>query len=262
MSFRFALIAQVPFFLEKSSECGITDVASFTDLYGNGAAAADFDNDGDIDFYLTTDENIPDRLYVNDGKGNFTDKAIEFGILETNSNRTALWFDYNGDHLLDLLVAGENCVNLSCESPVYLALYKQLEDGNFTEVTEASNLVLGPEFDFIDVYAIGGLAAADLNQDDFLDLVITVWGGGIKLFQNNGDETFTDVTIQSRFRMESKTPWQPMLYDFNQDGLIDIYCNVDFAPNKLWINRGTHFEERAFEYGLHTAFNEMGMAMT
>ncbi|MCB0853731.1 MAG: VCBS repeat-containing protein, partial [Bacteroidetes bacterium] len=214
----------MPFFLEKSSECGITDVASFTDLYGNGAAAADFDNDGDIDFYLTTDENIPDRLYVNDGKGNFTDKAIESGIVETNSNRAALWFDYNGDHRLDLLVAGENCVNLSCESPVYLALYKQLEDGSFIEVTEASNLVLGPEFDFIDVYAIGGLAAADLNQDDFLDLVITVWGGGIKLFQNNGDETFFDVTVQARFRMESKTPWQPMLYDFNQDGLIDIYC--------------------------------------
>ena len=255
------LRSQVSTFEEISAESGISDIANITDLYGNGAALADFDNDGDIDFYLTTDKNISDRLYENNGMGYFTDIAVESGIVETNSNRAALWFDFNGDHRLDLVVASENCVNLSCENPVSLALYKQLEDGSFIEVSEEAGLTIGSEFDYLPVYAIGGFAAADLNQDDYLDLIFTVWGGGIKFFQNNGNETFSDLTDGAGFFLESKTPWQPMLYDFNEDGLIDIYCNIDYASNKLWINKGGTFEDQAAEYGLDNAFNEMGMAM-
>lgn len=262
------LVAQVPHFREVSAERGIVGVASITHLYGNGAAASDFDNDGDIDFYLTTDDGIPDRLYENDGTGNFTDVAQQKGIFQTKNNRAALWFDYNGDHRPDLVVAGENCINLSCANPVRLALYQQLESGQFEEVTASAGLVLGNAFDHVPFYAIGGFAAGDLNGDGFLDLIFTVWGGGIKLFQNNRDGTFSDETQAAGLTMEHKTPWQAMLHDFNGDGLLDIYCNVDFAPNKLWINQGTPpsggwggFVDKAADYGLDNAFNEMGMTM-
>lgn len=258
---RAALVAQIPSFREVSAQCGMTDVPDIADLYGSGAAAADFDQDGDIDFYLPTDKNIPDRLYRNNGAGHFTDIAVEAGIMETKANRAALWFDFDGDQRLDLLVAGERCVNLSCANPVHLALYKQMEDNRFMEVTEDAGLILGSAFDYAPVYAIGGLAAADINQDHFLDLIITVWGGGIKLFQNNGDATFSDITTAAGLTLEEYTPWQPMFYDFNQDGLIDIYCNIDFADNKLWINRGGTFEDQTAQYGLQNAFNEMGMTM-
>lgn len=255
------LQAQLPSFQEISTACGITDVADITDLFGNGAAAADFDNDGDIDFYLTTDENIPDRLYQNDGQGHFTDIAAEAGILEIGSNRAALWFDFNGDHRLDLVVAGENCVGLSCAQPIHLALYQQTEDSKFIEVSAATGLDIGSSYDHIPFYGIGGLAAADMNQDGYLDLILTVWGGGIKLFENNGGETFTDITAQAGLIMIKKTPWQAMIHDFNEDGLMDIYCNVDFSTNKLWINKGGVFEDQAEAYGLNNAFNEMGMTM-
>ncbi len=267
------LVAQVPHFEEVSAERGIADVASITHLYGNGAAAADFDNDGDIDFYLTTDDGIPDRLYENDGTGHFTDVAQQKGILQTKNNRAALWFDYDGDGRLDLVVAGENCINLSCANPVRLALYRQLEDGNFVETTTEAGLVLGNAFDHVPFYAIGGFAAGDLNGDGQLDLLFMVWGGGIKLFQNNGNPTgagfsFTDKTEAAGLTLEHKTPWQAMLHDFNGDGWLDIYCNVDFAPNKLWINKGASaagdwrgFEDKTADYGLGNAFNEMGMTM-
>ena len=257
----YVLPGQVTFFQEVSTKCGISDVYDMTDMFGNGASAADFDNDGDVDFYLATDEGITDRLYQNDGYGNFTDIALEVGIIEEKSSRTALWFDYNGDHRLDLAIAGENCVGLICENPVHLVLYKQLEDGTFVDVSVEAGFSVGSYFDNISFYGIGGLASADLNQDDFLDFILTVWGGGIKYLQNNGDGTFSDKTTEANLILEHKTPWQPMLHDFNKDGWIDIYCNVDFDDNKLWINQGGVFEEKGEEYGMNTAFNEMGMTM-
>ena len=258
----FSLSAQTPSFLEISAACGITDVPDITDLFGNGAAAADFDNDGDIDFYLTTDKNIPDRLYENDGSGNFTDIAPEAGILELKSNRAALWFDYNGDHLPDLVVAGENCVGLICENPVHLALYEQTSDNKFIEVTSEANLRTGIIFDYLPFFGVGGLSAGDLNNDDYLDLILTVWGGGIIYFQNNGDATFSNGTEAANLTLEKKTPWQAMLHDFNKDGWMDIYCNVDFSDNKLWINKGGFFEDEAEKYGVNSAFNEMGLAIS
>lgn len=260
------LVAQVPHLEEVSAERGIADVATITHLYGNGAAAADFDNDGDIDFYLTTDDGIPDRLYENDGTGHFTDVAAQKGIAEQKNNRAALWFDYNGDGRLDLVVAGENCVSISCKNPVRLAFYEQLPDGNFKEKTTEAGLILDDSFDNVPFFAIGGFAAGDLNNDGFLDLLFMVWGGGIKFFKNNGNptgagRTFSDATAAAGLTMEHKTPWQSMLHDFNGDGLLDIYCNVDYAPNKLWINQGGRFEDKATEYGLGNAFNEMGMTM-
>lgn len=253
---------QLPVFREVSVPAGIEDVKNFTPQYGNGASTADFDGDGDIDFYLCTEKNIPDRLYQNDGRGYFHDVAAASGIEEKGSNRAALWFDYNGDRRLDLLVLGERCANRSCDNPVLISFYKQLEDHRFVEVSGEAGLKIGPAFDGLPYFAVGGAAAADLNQDGHLDLLITVWGGGVKLFLNNGDETFRDATEQAGLQMEEPTPWQPMLYDFNQDGLTDIYCNVDFAKNKLWINQGGSFVEQAGAYGLDNDFNEMGMAMS
>lgn len=256
------LVAQPTIFQESSLARGITDVADMTNMYGNGAAAADFDQDGDIDFYLTTDKQIPDRLYRNDGKGHFTDVAVASGIVETRANRAALWFDYNGDHLLDLAVVGENCVNWNCLNPIQLTLYQQLPDTTFRDVTAEVGLSIGTTFDSVTFHAIGGIAAGDINGDNYLDLLLTVWGGGIILFQNQGGESFSDVTLTAGLRLGKKTPWQPMFFDVNQDGLQDIYCNIDFVENRLWINRGGRFNEQAAQYGLNTAFSEMGMAIS
>lgn len=256
------LQAQVPTLNEVAAERGITPTPTSPDQHGAGAAIADFDNDGDLDFYLPTDAGLPDRLYRNDGTGYFQDVAAELGIQETGLNRAALWLDYDGDQRLDLVVAGENCFNLSCTDPIYLALYRQRADGTFQDVTASSGLALGTAFDNLPYFAIGGLAAGDIDQDHYLDLLLTVWGGGVRLFRNQGDGTFTDVTAAWGLSLEQPTPWQPMFADFDGDGRTDIYCNVDFAENKLWLNRGNRFVEQAAAFGLNSAFNEMGMALS
>ncbi len=254
--------AQATLLRTLGEECGIEPVASKTLHYGHGAALADYDNDGDIDFYLTTDRGLPDRLYRNDGTGYFRDVADELNIHAPLANRAALWVDIDGDHLLDLIVAGENCPESVCRNPIRLSLYRQTEEGTFIDLTSGSGLVLGTDFDHLLANAIGGLSAGDLNGDGYLDLLLTVWGGGIRYYQNNGDLTFADRTDSAGLVLEQLTPWQTLLHDFNGDGLLDIYCNVDFDANVLWINQGDTFLEQAAAYGLASAFNEMGMAVS
>ena len=255
------LSAQLPDFLPISSECGIEEIADISDFFGNGIAAADFDNDGDIDLYLATEMGIADRLYQNDGFGQFQDIAQQSGIQEMRSNRAALWFDYNGDHLLDLVVAGEACINQICENPILITLYRQLPGSIFEDVTEESNIRAGTSFENLPFYGVGGIAAADFDQDGYLDLVLTVWGGGLRYLHNNGDGTFREFTSEAGLLTEEMNYWQCMMHDFNEDGRIDMYCNVDFNDNQLWINKGTTFENQTDKYGLGSAFNEMGMAM-
>ena len=66
---------------------------------GGGVAAADFDDDGDIDLFVPNGLGVPDQLYRNTGNGRFDEIAEAVGLASTASNRCALWLDYDGDHV-------------------------------------------------------------------------------------------------------------------------------------------------------------------
>ena len=256
------LQAQISPFNRLAGERGILPVETFTRDYGQGAAVEDYDNDGDLDIFLATDRGMFSRLYQNDGSGYFRDVAEVSGIVDTGAVRAALWIDYNGDGLLDLLLAAESCPGWSCTDPIRLSLYRQTPAHTFEETTLEAGLVLDDAFDNLPFFAVGGLSAGDLNGDAYPDVLLSVWGGGVKLLINNGRGGFEDRTHDAGLELEEPTPWQAMMLDVNQDGKLDIYCNIDFAPNKLWINLGDGtFAERAGLYGLDHAFNEMGMAI-
>lgn len=255
------LYAQIPEFKALTHEVGIVSVNSHTKLYGNGASVADFDNDGDIDIYLPTDAGQNDQLYRNDGKGYFEEVAGQYGIWEMNANRAALWFDYTGDGLLDLFVVGERCINTSCEDPILFSLYEQIQDGQFIDRSETSGISFKEGFDNLIYYAVGGVAAGDLNGDEFLDLVVGIWAGGLRVFYNNADGTFNEVSESMGMKSGEVFYWQPTLIDINGNGRLDIFCNVDYHENELWINYDDHFEEMAIDYGINHASNEMGTAI-
>ena len=146
---------------------------------GGGFAAADYDNDGDIDLFLPNKEEIPDRLLRNDGSGVFTDVADSAGVSGLPSgfppvvkprSRVGLWLDYDSDRRLDLFVLGDSYAeNASvtgapgfgetCDPvldpfdiPELVApqakswsvprLYRQLPDGTFTDVSVTSGVAL------------------------------------------------------------------------------------------------------------------------
>ena len=111
-----------------------------------GIAAADYDDDGFVDVFVPNAEGVPDQLYHNLGNGSFEELAAGVGLASLENNRAALWFDYNGDHRLDLVVASD-CRTLPitsdpCANPVDLRLYRQNIDGMFEDVTVQAGLDL------------------------------------------------------------------------------------------------------------------------
>jgi len=251
-------------FQEVGAERGFTGYTMAVGSVG-GIAAADFDNDGDIDVFLPTGEGMPDLLMVNDGAGNYSDQAGPAGLASMENNRLALWFDFDGDHRLDLVVGGdcrmEPLADIPCEQPENLRLYHQQSNGTFTEVTLASglNASWGGSGDG----HRSGITAGDIDNDGFLDLYLNDWNGRAWLYHNNRDGTFTDITVASGLSDAEFEYHQPVMYDFNRDGWTDILVAVDFhTPNQLWINQGDGtFEDQAAAVGLDNSMTDMGIAL-
>jgi enediyne biosynthesis protein E4 len=174
------------------------------EMYGMGVAAADYDNDGDTDVYLTALG--PDRLFRNAGAGRFEDVTAKAGVGDPGFSSSALWFDYDGDGRLDLFVA--NYVEWSIEQDRHCSLdgktksyctpeaykgqsptlYRNKGDGTFENATKKAGLQ-DPANKML------GLALIDFNNDGRLDLFGANDTQPNRLYQNKGDGTFTDVAV-------------------------------------------------------------------
>lgn len=253
--------AQSAVFTEVSNDVGIVDAENFIVFFGSGASVVDYDGDGDLDIFAGTEGGQNNQLYRNLGNGQFEETASALGLTSTARARTGLWFDYNGDQLLDLFILGD-CYPQGCIDSIVPLLYEQTESGTFIDVTVAANIDFGKKYETPDDKAVGGTSVADINNDGYLDILVSVWGGEFTLFLNNSDGTFTDISIASGLGGFPDRRWQPIFFDFNQDGYMDFYCNKDFGANELMINNGDNtFSDIASEIGANTAFNEMGMTL-
>jgi len=231
-------------------------------FFAIGPAAADFDRDGDIDVFIPQAYSFPDALYRNNGDGTFTEAAAAAGLDGLGEARAALWIDYDNDGLLDLFVANDPDAPAGQLQADPLTtrnlLYRNLGDGTFTDVSAATGIdqMPNPQVD----QTVGGLAAADVNNDGLLDIYVSCWGCENALFLNGG-ASFTEIAGAAGV-VEPGTSWAPMFYDVNGDGWIDLLLNMDFGPNRLFINQQDNtFIDVAPGTGFDTAFNEMGMAV-
>ena len=173
-------------------------------LYGIGGAAADFDDDGDVDIYLTAlGQN---RLLRGQGDGTFVDVTDASGTGDPGFSTSAVWFDYDNDGDLDLFVA--NYVEWSPETDLYCTLdgeaksyctpesyrgqsstlYRNRGDGTFEDVTVAAG---------ISSPSAKALSATmfDVDSDGWMDVFVTNDTQPNQLFQNRGDGTFDDVAV-------------------------------------------------------------------
>jgi hypothetical protein len=176
------------------------------DMYGLGVAAADFDNDGDADIYITALG--PNRLFRNDGKGRFEDVTARAGVGDPGFSTSAVWFDYDRDGRLDLFVG--NYVQWSIDTDLYCTLngraksyctpesykgqsptlYRNKGDGTFEDVTRKAGL-------YDPASKTLGVALIDYDNDGLLDLFAANDTQPNRLYRNKGDGTFVDVAVMA-----------------------------------------------------------------
>jgi hypothetical protein len=176
------------------------------ELYGMGAAAADFDNDGKIDIYITALGG--NRLFRNLGGGRFADVTRQAGVGDGGFSTSALWFDYNADGKLDLFVAhyvnwsetGDLFCTLDGKNKSYCtpesykgaspSLYRNRGDGTFENVTRQAGL--------FDTSSKGlGVAMVDFDGDGRMDLFVANDTEPNRLYRNKGNDTFEDVAVRA-----------------------------------------------------------------
>jgi hypothetical protein len=244
---------------------------------GPGVAFIDYDNDGWPDIFLVNGTDWPGhagkrstpKLYHNNHDGTFTNVTHKAGLDVEMFGLGATVGDYDNDGYDDLFVTAYGQSHL----------FHNNGNGTFTDVTQKAGLGGVREFST-------SAAWVDYDKDGRLDLVVAnyvTWspeadlyctmdgksksyctpesykGVSIRLWHNNGNGTFSDVTKQAGlFEPTSKTLGIAIL-DFDNDGWPDILISNDTQPNKLYRNNGNGtFTEKAVVAGV--AFSEDGVA--
>ena len=208
-------------FTDVTASAGL-DVA----IYGMGATVGDYDNDGNMDLFVTAVG--PNRLFRNEGDGTFTDVTAAANLGDASEFSTgAAWLDYDRDGLLDLVVV--NYVAWSVETDLFCTidgnsksyctpesydgvpprLWRNVGDGTFEDATRKAGL-LGPTSKAM------GVAVLDHNRDNWPDLVIVNDTEPNRLWVNGGEGSFTERGMLAGLA-------------FSEDGLARAGMGIDAA---------------------------------
>jgi hypothetical protein len=136
--------------------------------WGLGAAFADYDNDGNLDLYISNYVG-PNRLLHNDGKGHFTDVSTPAGLAYEGWGKGPSWGDVNNDGSIDLYEGDCKLAN---------QLYINNGKGKFTNQAKKFPVVKNQGV------RTKGTAFCDIDNDGDLDLFVVSWGGANKLYRN------------------------------------------------------------------------------
>ncbi|MBS1827342.1 MAG: CRTAC1 family protein [Acidobacteria bacterium] len=252
-------------FRNVTASAGIAPAASF----GMGAAVGDYNNDGFPDLFVTA-YGSP-TLYRNNGDGTFRDVTRQAGLDIPGWTTSALWFDYDGDGLLDLFVCSfveyrketqAACIAAKGGKPGYCIprmfrptssfLFRNNGDGTFRDVSRETRIAarLGKAL---------GAVATDIDNNGLADLFVANDTVENFLFANRGPKGFDDIAMAALVALSTDGfPRSGMgvdAADINNDGRQDLFvANIDRERHSLYRNTGYGmFDDLSFA-------NEIGRA--
>ena len=170
--------------------------------------------------------------------GRFTDVAMPLGLDSVGDAGGVVMDDFDNDGFLDIVISSTD----ACDSLHY---FHNNGDGTFSDWTQRSGLADQP----------GGLniIQTDYNNDGRIDLFVMRGGWDLpmhnSLLRNNGDGTFTDVTVQSGLDSGAMRTHSVAWADFDNDGFVDVFIGHEDGPSQLFRNKG----DGTFEDVSHTA---------
>jgi tetratricopeptide (TPR) repeat protein len=199
-------------FTDQTAKAGLSD-----QLGGLNIIQTDYNNDGCLDILVLRGAwEFPQRksLLRNNCDGTFTDVAEASGLGDlVTSTQTGVWADINNDGLLDLFIANET-------GPAQLFLNKG--DGTFEDIAAAAGVDGGGK-------AYGkGVAAADYDNDGYVDLYESNLNGPNFLYHNNHDNTLTEVAQKAGVPGNGRG-FATWFFDYDNDGLPDIFVTSYYA---------------------------------
>ena len=187
----------------------------------------DYDNDGDKDFFATSISGF-NKFYRNDGNLTFTDISASCGLFVNNLYTYGASFgDIDNDGDLDVFIANRDDITENQRSYLY-----RNDNGVFIDITESAGLSLSNELAFCAVFFDYD---NDGDQDIYVinDKIINM----NRLYQNNNDGTFTDVSVSSGAGI-SINAMTATVGDYNNDGWFDIYVTNTPGGNQHLRNNG------------------------
>ena len=225
----------------------------------HGAAAADMDNDGWVDLFVTA----PDRnyLFLNTGKGGFRDASEEAGVSRLATGVAPLLIDYDND--------GDSDVFISAVGQQIL-LENRIERGRKLSFNDVS-LEAGVASNAIGFSAV----SADVNGDGRLDIYVTSYNRYGQVTPNswfratNGTPNLLFVSQPGGGFREEAAKWgvddrrwsyAAEFADINGDGKMDLYVANDFGEKAMFINQGNRFVDEAGQRGILDPGNGMGVS--
>ena len=223
----FASDAEFPVFPNISMETGVA-----VNNHAGGASIEDFNNDGLLDIF-TTGYSLGEqsKLFLNDGKGMFMDRTIDYGLEGLVGGLNNIHADFNNDGLIDIYIMRGAWLAKNGQIPNSL-LINQGE--KFSDETKYAGLY--------NKQPTGAVAVADFNLDGHLDLFVGNESrrgsrNPAQLYMNKGDGTFIDVA--SQLGLEVNQFIKGVVWgDINNDRLPDVFISIYGGKNLLYVNRG------------------------
>ncbi|OIQ27709.1 MAG: hypothetical protein BM564_11560 [Bacteroidetes bacterium MedPE-SWsnd-G2] len=188
------------------------------DVFSQRSNFVDINNDGLLDAFVCHDV-APSVSYINNGTSLIFENTNGLGDYTSGGNYASVWIDFDNDHDIDMFMAKCGGSTARRTNQLYENLGDINEDGTnvYQEIGVASNLA--------DPIQTWSAAWGDYDNDGDMDCYVgSSTGYDHKIMRNNGDKTFTDVTVDAGVST-ANIGHENVPGDFDNDGILDIYSN-------------------------------------